>query len=121
MLCGPDAFFKKARHIMLWDDEDDEDALDVQPTAQNLHCSLLQCPTSLAPPGATAAIAHAELSPCSPLDAGWEVGPLSMGVSVAVLPPSTVANKILKHCKDGLGKGRNQPTPHLKTIQQHIQ
>lgn len=100
MLCGPDDFFKKAKHILPWDDEPGEHAADTglvkhifqHSVVRGIACAALELPTE---PNT-----YTELSPCSPLNPGWDVGPRSMGVSVTVVPPSTVANKIFKHCKD---------------------
>ena len=93
MLCGPDAFWKKAKDILPWND-DDSDAECIKgmvtqtASVQNVPSTISRC------------AAVYDENPFGPLPKNWEIGPLSMGVSIAVKSPSTVANKILKHCKD---------------------
>lgn len=95
MLCGPDAFWEKAKDILPWNDDDDD--------------SVAACAKGVLPQTAlvrnvsstiSRSAAVCDENPFGPLPKNWEFGPLSMGVSIAVKPPSTVANKSLKHCKD---------------------
>lgn len=93
MLCGPDAFFRKAKHIMPWHDDDDEDDGEPQGPPPTISRRVMMHSVQIDR-------RQFDGNPFSDLPCDWRVQPEQMGVSVAVLPPSIVACKILRHCKE---------------------
>ena len=95
MLCGPECFFRNAKAILPWHDED-ESPRGHKPAPRHL-CLVNECK------GVNAVQDEQHLleqSPFSPLPRDWEKSPRSFGITISVLETSSSVGKILRHCKD---------------------
>ena len=102
MLCGPERFFRNAKAILPWNDEDDS-PLGHRP-AQTGFCTVNECKRLDAVHNEQQMLEH---SPFTSLPRGWGKAPLSFGITISVVGPSSGVGKILRHCKDhhGMGNG----------------